>query len=577
MAKAVLLGSKTKASRRDSVPFTRWGLAHLFAVSGLHVGILMGLFSLPARALGLGPLASWVILLVILPFYAVLTGLPGSVVRAVSLVLLASGARSFGRRATSLHLVGLVFWSTSLLQPWQVLDSGVRLSYLAAGGIVTSLQVLPLPHTPSALGKALRTGFQVSLSAQWATLPQVASSFGRISSLAPLANLLAVPLFGLGVWVLVLGLAAHGVWPWLGESLASWAWLILRSLAGLLKAISSQWGTAGLGLASPNALTFGSWLVLTAVMIRVARTAKTGRAASSSKMILILGLMALSHGVLVYQGQRLFQGAGPRVWQFDVGQGDASFLRFPDGTSFFIDTAGLWGRNPKGSDGPMTRAILPYLNRGGINKIHSVILSHGHMDHTGGTYALEQALEVDQWITGGDSHQDIGDLIEPEKVAIPENWTRLYQWENWTLDLISPPRPGHGPWHENDHSLIALLCRQGRPHMVWSGDLEKKGEKATLESGVMPPGAQVWKAGHHGSNTSGTASWIRHLNPQLILISCGVGNKYGHPNHGYYTLGADTIATLRTDLDGSIELNWSPQGHLKWKTRHRSGEIPALP
>ena len=113
--------------------------------------------------------------------------------------------------------------------------------------------------------------------------------------------------------------------------------------------------------------------------------------------------------------------------------------------------------------------------------------------------------------------------------------------------------------------------------MVWSGDLEKEGEAHFLKSGSWPEKTQVLKAGHHGSNTSCSQGWLDRLDPELILISCGVGNKYGHPNHGYYVVERDTIPTLRTDLEGSIRLEWDIEGGLDWKTGRQSGHLSALP
>ena len=113
--------------------------------------------------------------------------------------------------------------------------------------------------------------------------------------------------------------------------------------------------------------------------------------------------------------------------------------------------------------------------------------------------------------------------------------------------------------------------------MVWSGDLEQDGEKHLLDDVELPSGVQVWKAGHHGSDTSGSPEWVSRLDPGLILISCGVENSYGHPSHGWYLAAGDTISTVRTDLEGSIALDWDSSGALRWRTRTRCGQLPALP
>jgi competence protein ComEC len=95
-----------------------------------------------------------------------------------------------------------------------------------------------------------------------------------------------------------------------------------------------------------------------------------------------------------------------------------------------------------------------------------------------------------------------------------------------------------------------------------TGDLERGGERRLQEAGLLPRDAAVWKAGHHGSATSGTAALLEVVRPRLVLISCGVENRHGHPSHGPYTVAADSLAILRTDLDGSIHLRWDEAGGL---------------
>ena len=119
---------------------------------------------------------------------------------------------------------------------------------------------------------------------------------------------------------------------------------------------------------------------------------------------------------------------------------------------------------------------------------------------------------------------------------------------------------GPVPRHENDASLVLILRRGEETAMVWSGDLEQEGEHLLSEAGLVPARAGVWKAGHHGSDTSGSQGFLDRLDPALILVSCGADNRYGHPSHGPYVVAGDTIGVLRTDLAGTISLSWGPNG-----------------
>jgi competence protein ComEC len=107
---------------------------------------------------------------------------------------------------------------------------------------------------------------------------------------------------------------------------------------------------------------------------------------------------------------------------------------------------------------------------------------------------------------------------------------------------------------------VTVLARGDQPVAVLSGDLEEGGERRLLSAGLAPRRAGVWKAGHHGSATSGSPEFLAALEPALVLVSCGVANRYGHPSHGAYVADGDTLPILRTDLDGSLRLRWSRGG-----------------
>lgn len=346
LAAAVLLGRRTADSREAAEPFSDLGLAHLFSVSGLHVGILLGMILLPGRWLALPPSARLLPLALTLPLYVVLTGMPGSVLRAAGLGWLAAGAVAAGRRSDALHLVGCLFWLGSLWDPWQNLDTGLRLSYLAAGGI---LALSSGAERSGLLGggplKWIAAGVSVSLAAQWFTLPVVACSFGRISLLSPLANLIAVPLFGVALWLVVLALVAGAACPWLGQAIAAWAWLILRTLAGGVQLGSEATGGWTVGLPVPGPVRIALLAVLSAALLGwVQGWLGTGWSLSRRRVAIGLALVVGFGGIAPWRGAN---APAATCWFFDVGQGDCLFVEMGDGWTALIDTAGRFGRSPR--------------------------------------------------------------------------------------------------------------------------------------------------------------------------------------------------------------------------------------
>jgi competence protein ComEC len=567
LAAAVLLGRRTEGSRESSRPFANLGLAHLFSVSGLHVGILLGIFLLPAVLANASRPWRVIPLAVILPVYVLLTGIPGSVVRASGLGFLALAAGLFGRRADPLYLVGLLFWLGSLWDPIQNLDPGLRLSYLAAGGILTVSRRL---EQGKIMGEGwtrrVGSGLSVSLAAQWFTLNQVAVSFGRISLLSTPANLVAVPLFGVALWATVLALVLSVVLPWGAQALAACAWLIMRSMSAAVSWASAATGGFSQGLAVPGPGKVLIHALLSWGLVFLVGTGNRllvpGLFVRRCSVVLLLGLGFL---VVAPWGHDLRRVSGPTVWQFDVGQGDCSWIVFPDGWNCLVDTGGKFGFKAT-AEGPLSRNLRPLLERSGVGHLDAVIVTHDHLDHTGGVSALAQGFRVGKFYCGGESAKIVQHWFPNGAVVDPVAGDVIHQWREWAITVLYPIDVDHEDLSENNQSVVLGLRRNDRYVLVLSGDLEVEGEALWAESGSVPANVQVWKSGHHGSNTSGSREFLERTNPSLILISCGVGNRYSHPSHGPYVAGGDTLPVWRTDLSGTLRLQWDEYGRLSYGT-----------
>ena len=548
---SVLLAERPASAGEIRAQFQQLGLSHLFAVSGLHVGILAVLLTGAAGPLRLGGGARAVALGLALPCYAVLVGLSGSVLRAAGLVILAAVAPVLGRPVDGLRTLARLFWLSLLAQPWLLGDVGFRLSYLAAAGIVGGLRIAAplsakLPRGIAVLGGSLL----VSVAAQWATLPEIAASFGWLPPCAPLWNLLAVPLFTGAVWAACGALAC--AWsPCLAQGLAAWAWLGGRLLQAGTALVPASWNPR-LGL--------GDWSLADTLLFVGAclGLASLGRRRGRQRLVIGGGTLAL---VVLLRVQRTPAPSGLLVHQFDVGQGDAAVFVFPDHSAVLVDTGDAAG------DGAGARfAVLPWLRRHDCLRLAGVVLTHDHADHTGGAETVRATAQVARWWLGAGVVLPAG--LADCRVQRPVRGDTLHAVGDWALVCLQGAEDAEAFQDENDRSLVLGLRRRGRLVGVWTGDLETTGEARLLESPDLTGAAplDVLKAGHHGSRTSSGAALLSALAPELVLVSCGVANRHHHPSHGPFVAGTETLRVVRTDLAGGVTLRWDRRGDFAWES-----------
>jgi competence protein ComEC len=539
LLQSVLLGFRTEGIQALRTAYATVGLGHLFAVSGLHVGLVAGVVLLILRGARAGRLALMIGLSLFLVVYVVLVGMPGSSLRAAALLIMTTLAGWAGRDHDGLRTLGLLLWIWALATPAALVDSGLRLSFGAAAGIIVTLRLVT-PHLrdrPRGL-RWLGNALAVSIGAQLGALPETARSFGWLHPLATLFNLVAVPSFSAAVWLAAGALLIP--WPWLAESFASGAWLILRLLsAGAAMMSDTMDCRLGLPEWGPSAAAVFICGICGSVVCFRGHTLGVR---------LIGGLVVCSLLAIPFIGRTLRPGDMTTV-QFDIGQGDCALFVFPDQSAVLIDTGETWQ-----DSGPFLRNVHPWLRREGIDRLSGVILTHAHADHDGAALQVAAALPVDAWWLGGTTQAPAAG------VAIrPSPGDTIHVGGDWSLVCVASPR--NEP-DENDRSLAVVLVHDRRIRGLWTGDLEAGGEQDLLGNGMSWPaeGIDVLKAGHHGSRTSSTGALLDTVRPGTILVSCGIENRHDHPSHGVFLACGDTISVLRTDLEGTIFVRWHKNG-----------------
>jgi len=512
LLRALTLGERT-ALGDDKTAFRRAGLAHLLALSGLHVGFLVGFFLL----LGL-PLGRWRYLfaLVLLLGYLTIVGASPSLLRATIMAGVWLVARALGKNDAPLPaLLALALSAHLLLQPHAAWSLSLWLSYLAVVGLLVFVPPRrPLPPLVS----WLRDSLYATLGAQLAILPLLLHFFGYLPLFSPLANLAALPLAGL---LVPLGFA-KAVVPGLDflsvpiNLLAGWLLTIARSFAELP---SLNWGRLD---ASGFALYYLALLPL---------------------ILWWRGLLRWETAAALWATAVLAActpAPRPDVWFLDVGQGDAALVRLPGNVEVLVDGGHDW-------DAARLRRTLTAL---GVDDLDLVIATHPDSDHVGSLPELLTSFPTGTLVL---NPQGSGDPLEIELreaaarggVAVVEAWRgRSLTIGNARLDFVHPPPNASGD--DNDRSL-AFYLSVGSRRIFFAGDAP-----ASAALAWPPRVVEVLKVSHHGAAGGTSDTLLRRLRPRHAWVSVGRGNDYGHPAASVIALLEEYgVEVHRSDLEGA--------------------------
>lgn len=528
---AIALGFRggLDAATREALGAT--GTGHLLAISGLHVGLAAAagawLGGMGARRLGARrrPIRDWAALgaLVAACGYCVIAGMPVSARRAV-LMTGAGLAALVARRGGSLTAAFAGALAVVLLtDPLAVLDPGLWLSF---GAVATILAVVA--------GRRAATGrVQMILRIQAALaaglLVCTVAWFGRVSLVAPLANLVAVPWFS----VLVVPPALAGVVvSWLLPGPAEWLFRLAGEATLLALAVLERVAALPLvsqGIAAPG---IGALLLATvgAGWCLLPRPAP-GRAVAPLLFapMLLAGAPSLSPGAF-------------ELRVFDVGHGLAVLVR-TRGRTMLYDAGPSW---PGGDAAAWT--VLPAMRALGIRRLDALVISHGHADHMGGVGSVRAVFPgTPGW--GGHGATQGGE--QPCRAGL--SWA----WDGVRFSVLHPSEAFRGD--QNEGSCVLLIEGPGGRALL-TGDIEGRGERAVLRTHSRLP-VDIVIAPHHGSGTSSGPPIVAATRPAWVVFSTNWRNRWGFPAElvvqRWQRAGALPLSTAR---HGEIAFRFDPGG-----------------
>lgn len=539
-ALTVWLGDRSRISQKEYQAYIASGTAHILAVSGVHVGVVFISASFLLRLLLVRDRRVRTVLTIGIVFmFALMAGARVSVVRAAVMIAIYLLAGLFDREddvATALSLSAILF---ILGNPENLFDRGFQLSFASVASILIFGE--RIAGGPERLRRLLREGLSTTLAVQILPFPLAIHFFHVLPAMAPLANLLVVPLLTISLWLCfmtaVCALLSSHVALVFGHALAP----VVTAIHGIVQGVSTTPGTYW-HLVSPTRLAMVLYWVAAGLLL-LALSANERRRLWIGGVAVALALTALCWRPFRTEGEVQF---------LDVGHGDATFIRSPGGTTVLVDAG---DRNAYVDMG--ARVVAPVLWSNHVSQLDYLVVTHPDRDHIGGVSYILEHFPVGEVVLGPietDHPLEHALIRQCATRAVPVRRVRegdVILLDGASLQVLHPPADWPRGGKINDQGVVLRLDWSG-VNVLLPADIEAAAEAAVAAEDCA---ATVLKAPHHGSKTSSTLSFIQSVQPQYCVIS--TGGYRGREPVGRHVLGryeAYGIEPWRTDILGGIRL-----------------------
>lgn len=501
--KAFIIGDKNELESYKT--YTKNGVSHLFALSGMHISLLSGilLFILKKNS------KANLIVILFLIFYSFITNYSASLNRSIVLFILLKINKKLDLNISTLKVLYITMFFLILSNYLIIFDIGFIYSCSVSFGLIYSRKFYKNNY--------IYNLFVTSIMAFLFSLPITLSNNYEINLLSVISNLIIVPLVSVIIYPLSLLVF---IFPFLD--------IILTIFISILEFINNLLSFVPLNLIICK-IPIYLYLIYYTFLILFINTNKTKYLLFNILFIGLLKIIPLfSHALYIDY--------------LDVGQGDSALLSFKN-KAVLIDTGGQRNYN-------VSNNTMVFLKSKGISKLSYLVLTHGDFDHMGDAINLINNFNVDNVIFNcgkfNDLEKDLIKILENKKISyyscINELNLDKYKLHFLNTDIYED---------ENTNSSVIYLNYNNYKFM-FMGDASIERENDILEKYNLK-NITFLKVGHHGSNTSSSKKFIESINPKYSLISVGKNNRYGHPKEEILT-ALKNSKIFRTDIDGSIEI-----------------------
>lgn len=529
----MLLGERAMLDGEIKALYQRNGIAHILAISGVHISLLgMGLYRLLRRG-GIPMKASAGIGAVFLAGYGMMTGFSVSVVRAVIMFAFQMAAVLLERSYDRLTALGVAGVLLLLWQPLYWYHSGFVFSFGCVLGIALLLPVLTQEKGASGAGKgrpckegwlkAVRSKLLSGCALAAITFPIYLNFYYQFPVYSVLLNLLVLPLMSLllaaGILLIVLQICCPALAALPALLIHGILWFY-QWLCRMAEHLPGKLFTPGMP---------GNWQKTIAAVIILLMLCFHKRL----KLWLRWAFLAAAMAILMWHPK-----GGLTVTFLDVGQGDCICVENGNGKSYLVDGGS------SSVSGVGQYRIIPFLKYQGIGELEAVFVSHSDQDHCSGilellTMAPRQGIKIKNLVLPDLSEESrdetYGELEEAaQEAGIPVSYIGAGQRiQDGRLRLrCLHPEKGAAFVDANIGSMVLELT-YGEFRVLLTGDIEGEGERLLIDklrTEQQKERVAVLKAAHHGSKNSTSEDFLKAANPFSTIISCGKGNPYGHPH-----------------------------------------------
>ncbi|MCM1135074.1 MAG: DNA internalization-related competence protein ComEC/Rec2, partial [Clostridium sp.] len=530
---AMLLGEKSSMEKDLKLLYQRNGIAHILAISGLHISLIgMGLYKL-LRKIGVPMKAAAVSAVGVLLLYGLMTGFSVSAVRAIFMFSMRMLGIFLERTSDMLTSAGLAAVLILLQQPLYLQHSGFLFSFGCVVGI--GLILPPLTEGKKEL-PAIAKGFLSGAGMAVVTLPVYLWFYYQFPVYSIFLNFLVIPLMSLLMAAGLLFLACQFLFPPAGVFFAFFIRGVLtvyEKACGICECLPGNLFTPG----KPEGWQTGVCLLLLAFLAvmkkRVNLAARWGIAAFAALVLTV------------------HPAEGLKITFLDVGQGDCIYIENENKSRYLIDG----GSSTVGKVGEYR--LIPFLKSQGASRLDGVFVTHPDEDHCNGIRELLSEGELQGiWVrrlilpdiseeSRNESYKEL--MRTAEEAGIPVSYAskgQIIKKGGLTMECLHP-LAGSNFGEANEYSLVFRLTYGGFRALL-TGDVEGSGEKQLirllqeenrekqltrlLQEEENGGNLTVLKTSHHGSRNSTPEEFLDSQKPIYTVISCGKKNFYGHPH-----------------------------------------------